>query len=180
MPLVTSSRKASESSVTGMQQVPLLAFLMPGRMWHRNPASAARQDGDQQEQWPPGQGQCQARAMPYRGGARTYTTRPVMWLGHMVPPGSAPRAGYMLDAESGGSGMWTSRVSESLPGSPLSGHLRRSGLPARRGTGVPGNGISLTLFRSGRRKPGLSPLVTVKFGEPGRGCEDLRVTLLKC
>lgn len=100
MPLVTSSRKASESSVTGMQQVPLLAFLMPGRMWHRNPASAARQDGDQQEQWPPGQGQCQARAVPYRGGARTYTTRPVMWLGHMVPPGSAPRAGYMLDAES--------------------------------------------------------------------------------
>lgn len=56
MPLVTSSRKASESSVTGMQQVPLLAFLMPGRMWHRNPASAARQDGDQQEQWPRGKG----------------------------------------------------------------------------------------------------------------------------
>lgn len=157
MPLVTSSRKASESSVTGMQQVPLLAFLMPGRMWHRNPASAARQDGDQQEQWPPGQGQCQARAVPYRGGARTYTTRPVMWLGHMVPPGSAPRAGYMLDAESGGSGMWTSRVSESLPGSPLSGHLRRSGLPARRGTGVPGNEISLTLFGEGAASQALVP-----------------------
>lgn len=118
--------------------------------------------------------QCQTGA-----GLEPTQHAPVMWLGHVVAPGSALLAGYMLDAESGGSGMSTSRVSESLPGSPLGGHLRRSGLPARRGTGVPGNGISLTLFRSGRHKPGLSPLVTMKFGESERGREDLRVTLLK-
>lgn len=121
------------------------------------------------------QDQCQTGA-----GLEPTQHAPVMWLGHAVPPGSVPRIGYMLDAESGGSGMWTSRVSKRHPGSPLGGHLRRSALQARRGPRVPGNGISLTLFRSGRHKPGLCPPVTVKFEESGRGREDLRVTLLKC
>ncbi|KAM7330232.1 hypothetical protein ACRRTK_011845 [Alexandromys fortis] len=98
------------------------------------------------------QDQCQTGA-----GLEPARHAPVMRLGHVVTPGSALLAGYMLDAESRGSGMLTSRVSESLPGSPLGGHLCRSGLLARRGTGVPGNSISLTLFRRMRHKPGLSP-----------------------
>lgn len=112
------------------------------------------------------QDQCQTGA-----GLELARHSPVMWLGHVVTPGSALLAGYKLDAESCRSGTLTSLVSESLPGSPLGGHLCRSDLPARRGTGVPGNSISLTLFRRRRQKPGLSPLVTVKFGESGRGRE---------
>lgn len=154
MPLAKSSRKASESSVTGTQQVPLLAFLCQGECGTapQHPQLSRTVTSKSSGLWAKSnakQVQCQTGA-----GLEPTQHAPVMWLGHMVTPGSALLTRYMLDAESGGSGMLTSRVSESLPGSPLGGHLRRSGLAARKGTGVPGNGVSLTLFRSGRHKPG--------------------------
>lgn len=69
------------------------ALLMPGGMRHRTPAPATLQAGDQQEQWPAGPGQCQARAMPDRAGLEPTQQPRVMCLGHVAPPGSAAHRG---------------------------------------------------------------------------------------
>lgn len=166
-----SNKRSSGRNVTGKQLVSLIAvgaLLMPRERGTTTQHPQLARPVTRMSSGLRGQKQCQARATPDWGGARTHTADP----GHVPGPRGptrkcAPGLAASRATRAAGSGTWAGGCPSPALGRPSVG---TSALPSqlREAGRSPGTRLGLTIFWSGWHKLGLRSPVTVKFWEWGK------------